>query len=197
MGSEINPLIAVDVALVPPQWVQERAFRVNAELLSGGLRLDATHIPHISLAQFFVFRGAVPLLTERLDLVLRQTPALPISVLTVMEQHSAITFLLDRSPELLELHENIMDAIKQWEEPGGDGEAFYPGGEPARGKDVEWVANYRTAASYRKFIPHITLGFGHTTVGAEPFKFLAQRVGLFHLGRFCACRGLLHEWSLE
>ena len=143
MGPQDSSLIAVDVALVPPEWVQEHARRINAELLAGGLRLDATHVPHISLAQFFVLRGTVPLLAERLHLVLRAASALPISVLAVVDQQSTISFLLDRTPELLELHEGLMDAVKEWEEEGGDAEAFYSDGESAREKDVDWIVNFR------------------------------------------------------
>ena len=157
MGPQESSLIAVDVALVPPEWVQARARRINGALQSGGLHLDAAHVPHITLAQLFLLRGAVPLLMERLNLVWRSVAALPLSVLAVVEQQSTISFLLDRTPQLLELHENLMDALKEWEEEDGDVDAFYSDGEPARENDVDWVANFRTAASYRKFIPHITL----------------------------------------
>src|SRR3990172_8472781 len=65
----------------------------------------------------------------------------------------------DRTPELLELHEGLMDAVKEWEETDGGAEAFFSDGESVREKDVKWAANFRTEASYRKFVPHITLGF--------------------------------------
>jgi len=189
-----NSLIAIDLALAPPERVQERARRINQELAEGGLQFDATHLPHISLAQCFVWRASLPLLIERLSLELRSAAAVPISASALVDQQSTISFLLDRTPELLDLHVRLMDALRDWEEEGGDASAFYSEGEPARDKDVSWVANFRTAASYRKFIPHITLGFGRSSVRIEPFDFLANRVGLFHLGRFCSCRALLHEW---
>lgn len=196
MGAQESSLIAVDVALVPPEWLQARARRINGTLQSGGLHLDAAHVPHITLAQLFLLRGAVPLLIERLNLLWRTVAALPLSVLAVVEQQSTISFLLDRTPKLLELHESLMNALKEWEEEGGDVDAFYSDGEPARENDVDWVTNFRTAASYRKFIPHITLGFGQGPQRIEPFDFVARRAGLFHLGRFCTCRLPLHLWSL-
>ena len=137
------------------------------------------------------------MLVERLNLVLHDISALSLAVLAVVEQQSTISFLLDRTPQLLELHENLMEALKEWEEEGGDVDAFYSNEEPAREKDVDWVANFRTAASYRKFIPHITLGFGQGPQRTEPFDFLARRVGLFQLGRFCTCRVSLREWRLR
>ncbi|MBI3934087.1 MAG: hypothetical protein HY316_05300 [Acidobacteria bacterium] len=191
-----SSLMAVDVALIPPEWVQERARRINRKLLSGELQLDATHVPHVSLAQLFVLRATVPLLIERLGLALSRPRAMQLRALAVVDQQSTISFLLDRTEELLELHEGLMDALKEWEEEGGDADAFYSDGEPARKKDVEWVTSFRTAASYRKFIPHLTLGFGQAPDRIEPFEFVADHVGLYHLGRFCSCRILLHSWRL-
>ena len=89
-----------------------------------------------------------------------------------------------------------MDGIKEWEEFGGNGEAFYSDGEPAREQDVEWVANFRSEALYRKCIPHITLGFGDAPAPEAAFDFIASRVGLFHLGRYCTCRKLIRDWEL-
>ena len=192
-----NSLIAIDLALVPPERVQERARRINQELVEGGLQLDTTHVPHLTLAQCFVWRASLPMLIERLSLEWRSAAAVPITALALVEQESTVTFLLDRTPELLELHVRLMEALRGWEEEGGDASAFYSEGEPARDKDVDWVANFRTAASYRKFIPHITLGFGRSLARSEPFHFLANQLGLFHLGRFCSCRALLKEWRLR
>src|SRR5690349_11487430 len=155
MSEAPSSLMAVDVVLVPPDWVQNHARALNAALTGGGLTLDETHVLHISLAQFFVMRGAMPLLVERLQLVLREATAPNLTALAVVEQQSTILWLLDRPQELLDLHLSLMDALKEWEEAGGGAEAFYTDGEPPRDQDVAWVANFRSAASYRKFVPHI------------------------------------------
>jgi 2'-5' RNA ligase superfamily protein len=197
MTDSQSSLMAVDVALTPPDWVQNHARAINLSLADGGLVLDETHVPHISLAQFFVMRGAVPLLVERVHLVLREVSAMNLSALAVVDHKSTILWLLDRPQELLDLHMSLMDALKEWEEPDGGPEAFYSDGEPPRDQDVAWVANFRSAASYRKFVPHITLGFGSAPPRVAPVEFVADRVGLYHLGRFCSCRTLLHEWKLR
>ncbi|HWP84127.1 MAG TPA: 2'-5' RNA ligase family protein [Terriglobia bacterium] len=196
MRAAHSSLIAVDVALVPPEWVQDRARQLNQGLRAGGLRLDETHVPHVSLAQLFLSPGAVPLLVERLNLLLKPVRAIPVSALAIVEQRSVVSLLLDRTPELVALHVRLMDALKEWEEEGGDPSAFYAESEPAREKDVEWVANFRAAASYGNFVPHITLGLGTAPPPIEPFDFTADLVGLFHLGRFCTCRVLLRQWRL-
>ncbi|MBI4463425.1 MAG: hypothetical protein HY647_01865, partial [Acidobacteria bacterium] len=50
-------VLAVDVALLLPEPIQERVRAINAALWAqekDGFRFDATHLPHITLAQLFV-----------------------------------------------------------------------------------------------------------------------------------------------
>ena len=192
-------MFAVDVALIPPEPVQQQAHLVNA-LLDGppdGFRFDDTHVPHVSLAQLFTPPATLPLFVGVLDLVLKEQRRLPSRILATVSKERTVAYLLDRTPELWSLHEAVMNAAREWEESEGTARAFYSEGEPPRDKDIEWVANFRTAAGYRKFVPHITLGFGAAPPVGEPFDFVADRVGLFHLGRFCTCRQLLRDWTLR
>lgn len=193
---ETQSLLAIDVALLPPEWVRARARQINRALAPGGLVLDHWHVPHITLAQCFVLREAVPLLVEHLTPALRATAPLSLRVVAVVEQSSVVSFLLEQTAELRSLHERLMDALKEWEEEDGGEDAFYSNGESARDKDVAWVANFRAQASYGNFTPHITLGIGVAPQQVAPFAFLASEVGLYHLGRYCTCRALLHQWAL-
>jgi len=198
MRGSASKIIAVDVAVVPPEWVQRRARAINV-LLDGppdGFRFDETHMPHVSLAQLFTARASLPLFVGVLDLILRGRARFDLRVLAAVRKDGNVSYLLDRTPELWTLHEDLMNGCKEWEELEGTAEAFYSEGEPPRDKDVVCVANYRTEASYRKFIPHITLGFGAAPPPGEPFDFTADRIALFYLGRFCTCRLPLHEWTL-
>ena len=137
---------------------------------------------------------------SQLDRILRATPLLALRVLRIEGRDLTVSFLVELTPGLRRLHERLMDAARPYEEAGGTTDAFYSGQEipreTAREKDAAWVANYRDQASYSNFIPHITLGVGTAPEPGEPFDFTADRVGLFHLGRFCTCRLLLHERTL-
>jgi hypothetical protein len=194
-----NQLIAVDLALVPPEWVQQRARAINAHLLdhsAGGFRFDATHVPHISLVQQFVHTGKLPALIDAFNPILQATAPLAIRVSGIVGSASTVSFSLERTP-LVSLHERLMDAALPLEEAAGTAQAFFSDGEAPRVKDLEWVAAYRAQAAYSAFAPHITLGIGATPAPGEPFDFIAGRAGLFHLGRFCTCRRLLHVWALS
>ncbi|MBI4442340.1 MAG: 2'-5' RNA ligase family protein [Acidobacteria bacterium] len=193
-------MMAIDVALLLPETVHTRARQINERLWQqrrDGFPFDAGHAPHLTLVQQFIQRENWPILAERVASVLRDRPPLPLRVSSLVSHQSTVLFLVDRTPQLQSLHEALLDAAKPLEETGGTAGAFYADGETAREADVEWVSRYRTHASYANFVPHVTLGIGTVPELAEPFDFLATRVALFHLGRFCTCRVLLREWALE
>ena len=196
-------IMVVDVALLLPEPVQERVRGINAALWAqekDGFRFDATHLPHITLVQLFVQQKNLPALVKSIDSVLRSVSQLLLRVVGIGRAGTTSHFLLERMPELQDLHEKLMDAVAPLEEPPGTTAAFFASGEPARPSDVEWVAQYRSQASRNNYWPHITLGVGSPKESPkelmEPFDFAASRVALCHLGRFCTCRAVLHEWNL-
>ncbi|MBI1955422.1 MAG: 2'-5' RNA ligase family protein [Acidobacteria bacterium] len=198
-------VMAVDVALLLPEAVQERVRAINAALWEqekAGFQFDATHLPHITLVQHFVRQKNMLALVESIDSILHSISPLLLRITEVGKMHTTSHFLLERTPELQNLHERLMDAIAPLEEPPGTTAAFafFANGEPARPSDVEWVAQYRSQASRNHYWPHITLGVGSPKESPkeaiEPFDFAASRVALCHLGRFCTCRAVLHEWNL-
>ena len=197
----ISDRMAIDVALLLPEEIRARAEALHSTLREqrpDGFRFDETHHPHISLAQQFVRQARLPALIERVDSVLRGLSPLSLRVLGVRPYASVTHFLLERAPELVKLHETLMQAVEPFEEPTGAAEAFYSqDDEPARPEDVDWVRQYRSHASYANFVPHVTLGIGIVPESRETFAFTAHHVGLFHLGRFCTCRVLLRKWILE
>lgn len=192
-------LVAIDVALLLPDWVNERVRAVNAALLAqrpDGFRFDATHLPHITLAQLFARQDSLPALIERIDPILRDTPPLLLRVIGVGSGGTTAHFAVEPPPDLQKLHEAILGAVQSLEETGGGAEAFYSEGEPARENDVAWVSQFRSHSRYARFSPHVTLGAGPPPEFREPFEFTAERAALCHLGRFCTCRIVLQEWWL-
>lgn len=204
-------LLAVDIALLLPEPVAERAKALNGTMLaagparpppprpkdSEGLRFDSTHLPHITLVQMFVQRASLPALIARVDSVLGGFQPLVLRVTGFGSSTTAAHFAIEPNPSLQELHEALMDAVQPFEEAGGGAEAFYSDGEPPRDGDIAWVARFRANSSCGNFYPHITLGVGPPPEFREPFEFTAGRAALCRLGRFCTCRVVLREWVRE
>jgi 2'-5' RNA ligase len=175
-----------------------RAIAYSAALPDDGserLRLDAQHLPHITLTQHFVkyddLDGAYAEIAEVLE---RQRPP-RITITGGGQSAHTLWMTVARTPELLDLHERLMHALKSVERAAGDAHAFFDG----RGRvgDVHWVAAFRQNSSFGAFTPHITLGHGAHPPAVGPIAFDATAIAACHLGRFCACRRVLRAWELR
>jgi 2'-5' RNA ligase len=189
-------LLAIDVALLLPPDARARVVEMNARLSADGeaLRLDDRHHPHVTLTQAFVRADELDAVLGRVDEVLRD--AAPVALHTTGVTHSGTTLALavDRRPELVALHEQIMEAIRGYERPGGTPAAFVDG--EGRVGDVLWVTSYRLKSAFHAYEPHITIGHVAEPSEVPPLTFTADAVAVCHLGRYCTCQQVLRSWRL-
>ena len=191
--------LAVDVAILLPDALLRPLLRLNAALLSppDGFRFDATHVPHVSLAQQFIAAARLPDVIRATAAVLRGAGSLGLQPAGWSRGRTASTVRLVPTDPLTRLHAGLMDGLQPFESGPGDETAFFSDAvEPARHADVEWVRQFRTRAAYGRFDPHVTLGVGPFPQLDPPRGGHATRAALCHLGRFCTCRRILAEWSL-
>jgi 2'-5' RNA ligase len=190
-------LLALGVVILPPPDVRQLAVDLSAALPaaeSHGLRLDDTHIPHITLTQLFVRDDELEIVFQKIDEIVRVRPPLHLTVAGGGKGSHAVSITIDNSPELQRLHEDLMAALRGLERPGGTPHAF--SGQDARIADVLWVTGYRLKASLGEFAPHITLGHAETPPAVAPLSFTADTIAACHLGRFCACQEIRRLWTL-
>ena len=191
-------LVALDVAILPPLDVMARAIAYSAALPGNGserLRLDARHLPHITLTQHFVGDDDLDGVDAEIDEVLARQRPLQITVTGGGQSARTLWMAVERTAALLDLHERLMRALKGLEHSTGDAHAFFDGG--ARVGDVHWVAAFRRNSAFSAFTPHITLGHGERPPAVQPITFQATAIAACHLGRFCACRRVLRAWELK
>jgi len=195
----MSDLLALDVAVLPPPEVRDLAIGLSAALPDAdfeGLRLDAEHLPHLTLTQQFVRAADVERTLERLDLALRGQPPLTLRVTGAGQTlASTVWMAIERSDALASLHERLMEALRELEQAGGAPAAFVD--RDARLADVAWVTAYRVKSGFLAYAPHITLGHASEPPRVEPFTFEATTVAACHLGRFCTCRRVLRRWKLR
>lgn len=190
--------VAIDIAILPPPGVSERAVALSAALPSAesqGLRLGPESLPHITLTQQFVSRDSLDAAIAEVDLVLRDRPSLPLRVTGGAKGSNSVWMTIERTAMLAELHEELLRAMTPFEVQRGGLAAFF--GEDARDRDVRWVREFRQAAGFARFAPHITLGHASTPPLVEPMDFVATRIAVCHLGRFCTCRRIIRAWELR
>jgi hypothetical protein len=193
----MSELIALDVAVLPPPDVGARAIALSAALPaddSPPLRLDAEHLPHITLMQLFARVNELEMVTAKVDETVRGAGPMQLRVSGSGAGSNTVWMAVDRAEALVILHERLMEALRGLERPDGGPAAFF--GDDARLRDVIWVAGYRLKSSFHHFEPHITLGHAPEPPAIEPFEFQADTVALCHLGRYCTCRRVLREWRL-
>ena len=194
----MSDLIAIDVAILPPEPVSQRAKELSAGLPAGNderLVLDDDHLPHITLTQQFVRVEELDLVMRDIDTVLQTVAPMPLRVRGGGVSGHTVWIEIERSAELVALHESLMEALRGVERPGGTPAAFADG--DARIRDLLWVSSYRLQSSFHAYTPHITLGHGAESPYVEPFDFVADTVAVCQLGRFCACHRALRSWTLD
>jgi 2'-5' RNA ligase len=193
----MSELIALDVAILPPPDVSQKAVAISAALPTEdfqGLRLDASHLPHVTLMQLFARGDQLETLLGRLAAIAISTAPMPLRVTGAAKHGDTVAIAIENTPPLAALHERVMDALREFEHLGGGADAFVD--RDVRLRDVLWVAGYRAKSSLLSFMPHITLGHASRAPVIDPFTFEAVTVAVCHLGRFCTCRHVFRRWTL-
>ena len=193
-----DTLLAIDVALLLPPAAQDVVTHLNARLtgMPDGFRFDATHLPHVTLAQQFVPAADLSLVAAEVGAVVASFAPLPLAAERLASSGLTTSLVLGETQPLAALHVRLMDRLAPFDVTAGGAEAFFTGDEPPRSRDVEWVTRFRTAAAYGSFEPHVTLGAGVLEGAAPSIEFEADEVALCRLGRFCTCRRVLASWTL-
>jgi 2'-5' RNA ligase len=187
---------AIDIAILPPADVSARAIALSAALPaaeSQGLLLGADRPPHITLTQQFVPSESLDTVLADVARLLRGRAPLRLRVTGGGRSSNAVWMSIERTPELISLHEQLLHATEPFEVADGDASAFF--GDDARDRDVRWVREFRHESSLDRFTPHITLGHASEPPAVEPMDFVATTIAMCHLGRFCTCRRIIRAWD--
>jgi len=194
-----STLIAVDIAILPPPAVADRAIELSAALPpqeSQGLLLGRDdYLPHITILQQFVSAESLPAFLDRVGDVVQPVPPMKLRVTGGGMGSSSVWMSIERTSALVDLHSRVLDAGLPFDRERGDAAAFV--GSDARDRDVQWVTSYRTSSSGPSFQPHITLGHAARPPEIEPFAFEATLIAACQLGRFCSCLRVLRTYDLS
>ena len=108
-------LLALDVAILPPRVVVNRAIELSAALPaadSQGLRLDDERVPHITLTQQFVEVQEIDDVLAKISATIRNYDTLRLNVTGPGRGASAVWMSISPAPELVQLHRELMDALE-------------------------------------------------------------------------------------
>ena len=197
-GASNDELIAIDILLQPDQTMISKANAVNSRLRGnypGGYSLDATHAPHVTLLQRFVRAKDLDAVTAAVAKVYATQSPIDLELKAesldyVVWGGVAVTvFVVERTPELMQLHEKTIAAVEPFSVSGGTAAAFV--GDDANSDTIGWVEHFIPDSSGPKYIPHVTLGVAHEhfvkAMKAErfdAFTFKVAGAAVYHLGNF-------------
>ncbi len=197
-------VIAIDVVLRPDAAGEDLAIRLSESLRPESPftlnRID--RLPHCSLFMAHVATSDIDRITDQLAPIAAAQRSLVVQAQFETYPSQSPPPLttgieIERIPELQELHERIVTALRSF---GGrpvasDAYVLDPTESEVRPKSIEWTKQYLTDASCERFHPHITLGKGEPTAPIEwPVSMTLNRLALCQLGNWNTCRKLLAEW---
>jgi hypothetical protein len=198
MNAAQQGLIAIDALLVPEKQIIDKVESLNAELRQdypAGYAFDAMRIPHLTLVQRFVMIEVIEAVFRSLAKVLKDEP--PLAMTLVAKGISSVSFDglavavfdIERTPELMRLHQKVIHAVAPFAAGGGTSAAFADNAVAAG--TVDWVETFIPEASGENYQPHITAGIATepfvSKLKAAPFlpvAFKADALAVFQLGNF-------------
>jgi len=192
-------LIAIDILLEPDQTMIRKSNAANARLrgnFPAGYKLDASHTPHITILQRFVrakdldaVNAAVTkvLATERPTELLLKANGYDYAM---FGGNAATAYVVERTPELMRLHQKLIDAVTPFSVSNGTAAAF-DGTETINLETIAWVETFIPKSSGTNWLPHVTLGVANEDfvkrMKAEPletFTFKVVGVANYQLGNY-------------
>ncbi len=198
MKTTADKLIAIDVLLEPDQTMICKANALNDRLRGNypaRYSLDATHAPHVTLLQRFVRARDFDAVTAAITKVFAAEHPAELhlkahSLEYVMWGGVAVTaIVVERTPELMRLHQKVVDAVAPFSVNGGTAAAFV--NTEVNAETIGYVETFVPKASGDKYFPHVTAGVATEAfvkqLKAEPFEavtFKAKDVAVYQLGIF-------------
>jgi hypothetical protein len=202
-----DEVIAIDVLLKPDQAMIGKARAVNDRLrenFPAGYELDASHAPHVTLLQGFVRAKDFDALTAALTKVIAAEQPTELRLKTkgydyvIWGGHAVTVLIVERTPELMRLHQKVIDAVAPFSVSGGTAAAFVD--TDINPETIGWVETFIPKSSGENYLPHVTAGVANEDFVKrmkaepyEPFKFKAEGVAIYQLGNFGTAAKLLWQ----
>jgi len=173
------------VALVVLADFLQHAQADNARLLKvypDGFALDATHHPHITMLQQFVRTVDLGNVYTAANRILANEKVTSWNLKAFKYYYIPVPpngiagLVVEPTENLLRLQQALLDAVAPFTERTGTAAAFVSddGGHDIQQGLIDYVANFTTVASGKKFNPHVTIGVAPeaylNAMLSEPFQ---------------------------
>lgn len=188
--------IAIDIVLLPPEEVVEKATEINQTLETQEIDFKEDDIyPHITLLMGCLEEQKVPQVESLLRELAQASGAMPLQISGIKAEGS-VSFEVEKTGNLQGLHEKLIQKLTPFLSYDATEEMFYRP-EEVKENAINYVNRFLHEASHDRFWPHLTLGYGDYADEKLKLPFTASRLALCQLGKHCTCRNILHEEKLK
>ncbi|BDU17325.1 2'-5' RNA ligase family protein [Lysobacter auxotrophicus] len=205
-------MIALDVLLEPDPTTQARARATNAALRADhpvGFAFDDTHLPHVTLAQRYVYERDLPALFAAIESIASAHNPLALSLevtgvqVRIDGDTGSASWRITSTPALQALADDCLEAAQRLAVAGGTAQAFVPNedGSPIRESTIRYVERFVPDHSGANYAPHLTLGHARAAflreleaAAFEAFQFSPVAVGVYQVGNHGTARRCLWRW---
>jgi len=204
--------IAIDVLLEPDPVTQARARELNAALRAdhpAGFAFDATHLPHVTLVQRYVYEHDLAALLAGIASVAEAHNPLALSLevtgvqVRIDGDTGSASWRIAPSPALQALADDCLATAQALAVAGGTAQAFVrnDNGSPIRDSTIRYVERFVPDHSGANYAPHLTLGHAPAAFLRElevapftAFAFAPMAVGVYQLGNHGTARRAIWRW---
>jgi hypothetical protein len=211
----LPPVIAIDILLQPDATMLQHAAAINDLLVKDypkGFTLDASHRPHVTMAQRYVRTADLDKVYAAVGKVLASADVTSLKLEAykyyyIPDKDLGLQGIVVKpTPELLKVQQAVIDAVTPFVVKAGTAAAFVP---PTDGSVIdplliEYVEVFVPKHSGQDYMPHVTTGLATKVyldkMAAEPFKpftFSPAGAAVYHLGNYGTATTKLHEFDLK
>ena len=197
--------IAVDVVLLPPDEIMEKAIEVNQALLNAfnnKMILNKQNcFPHISLAMGCIKKEDTPEIDRVLKDIAEKFSPMKLTISDIRTEaiptgEKVSGFVIVKTKDLQLLHETVMNKLSPYFTYNVSSDMVYAlPDQQVEEVTTYWIKNYPKESSFENFSPHITIGFGEVegeNSGLKfPIQFSVSKLALCHVGNYCVCRKIV------
>ena len=213
MNTVLDSVTAIDILLEPDATMLKHAEAANARLLNvfpKGFSLDATHRPHITIAQRFVRTADLDKVYAAAEKVFAGANVTGLKLEAfkyyyIPDKDIGLSGIVVRpTPELLKLQQDVIAAVAPFTVASGTSAAFVttPDDPVINPLLIQYVAAFVPKASGEHFNPHVTTGVASREYldkmlaePFEPFTFSPAAAAVYQLGQFGTAAKKLWNWA--
>ena len=210
-----DAITAVDILLLPDATMLKHAQATNDRLLKvypKGFSLDASHHPHITMLQRYVRTAELDKVYAAAGKVLASGNVTAMKLKAFKYYYvpdkplGLAGIVVEASPELIKLQQDLIDAVAPYTEKIGTAAAFVttPEAPDVNEPTIQYIAVFVPEHSGTHFMPHVTTGLATMDyldkMLAEPFEdftFSPAGASVYHLGNYGTARAKLKALDLK